>query len=162
MIDNVDPSILTSSTYIRLFRKLVPILTSPQSYVLNFGNAFESTGEAGVVESTAFTYNNQSGMFLQDDGKGNLNIVTAPSLNTNLPGTTGFGLVNNVTVVSTIGTVDYVNGIVQINNFNPSAFNGSEIRIYTRLDNQNPMVNNNVILEISSDEIVTAVTAVRA
>lgn len=164
VIDNTDPSITQSSTDVRLFRKLLPTsLNVVENYVLNFQNRINDTGQVGVVQSTTFTWNNRAGAFFQDDGDGNINIVV-PGTNsfTHQIGNIGYGIISDAQVIqANVGSVSYANGTVQINNFITSQFDGTEIRVYIKPEEQNLSVMGSTFLSIANDEIAIAVTAVR-
>ena len=69
------------------------------------------------ISSSTFTFNNLTGCSFRDNGNGLLQIVQDT--------TSGLEVIN-----TNVGTVNYAQGLVNINSFNTSLFNGNAIRIY--------------------------------
>jgi hypothetical protein len=154
LIDDTDTSILNSSVVVSMGQKFAPIITSANSYVINFGNALFNphAGHTSIIASTGFNINNDttSEYFFDDDGRGNLRIVT------------GYGDTDTV-FSATAGTVDYTTGIISINlisitgvsNVDGSA--STQIRITATPNSYDIVPVRNQILEI--DTLNTLVTA---
>ena len=154
LIDDTDTSILNSSVVVSMGQKFTPITTSANSYVINFGNALFNphTGHTSIIASTGFNINNDttSEYFFDDDGRGNLRIVT------------GYGDTDTV-FSATAGTVDYTTGIVSINSIsitgvsNVDGSASTQIRITATPNSYDIVPVRNQILEIdTSNTLVTA------
>jgi hypothetical protein len=142
-IDASDPSITSSETYLKFFDKLVPTLGVNYSTTVNYQNPIVP----GSISSTTFTYKNTTASFI-DDGSGNLQVAA---------------YINNViTSIYNIGTVDYVNGIVNIVNLNVSAYSGADINLYATPTQLDFSCNQNTILVIDPASITITVSGVRA
>ena len=154
LIDDTDTSILNSSVVVSMGQKFAPITTSANSYVINFGNALFNphTGHTSIIASTGFNINNDttSEYFFDDDGRGNLRIVT------------GYGDTDTV-FSATAGTIDYTTGIVSINSIlitgvsNVDGSASTQIRITATPNSYDIVPVRNQILEI--DLVNTTVTA---
>lgn len=124
VIDDTDPSILSSLTALYLEKRIYPTLDASNSYVLNFGSPIEKNGNtSAILESTdhRFTYVNNLGVTQQDcffyEQAGILDIAYR---NSN----------NNIIVFQTgVGTVDIANGIVTISSFAPIFIESNEIDV---------------------------------
>jgi hypothetical protein len=87
---------------------------------------------------------------MEDDGLGNMRIVQSQSDN------------NDHTLISQgAGTVDYVNGIIYLNNFFTSSYFGDSIRFYALPANKDNTTAQNTIFQIPNDEINVTVQIVR-
>jgi hypothetical protein len=65
------------------------------------------------------------------------------------------------TTLLNIGTVDYTNGRILLNNFLTTNYVGDAIRIYVMPKSKDNSSNKNTILEIPNDEINVTVQIVR-
>lgn len=116
-IDLTEPSISNSLTTIKIQKRFVPELNKTQNVLLSFNSINPiipgTLGSTQFVVSSDATYSQPyvAGdlFYFDDDGLGNLRV---------------YKFVNSFkTVVKAIaGSVDYVNGIIKINSFTPSAF----------------------------------------
>ena len=154
-IDSADNSIISNDTTLKAIKKIIPS-SSSSSYDINFGFPFEQ--ETGVtlnvdefhyghtIQSSAFTFNNQR-CIIFDDTRGGLFIgkVTA----------------NVVEIKQSIGSVDYENGIVYIQSFSVSDFEGSGLKIYARSRSKDFYSNKNTILEILDEDISVNILPVK-
>ena len=124
-IDDADGSILNNDTSIMLEKIIVPTLDTANSFVLDYNNQIlqeipESSGNfvdgTAPVTSTTFTFNSLTQCTLRDNGTGTLQVVKQSN--------------GSLEVVNTnIGTVDYDNGIVNINGLKVSAYTGAGITV---------------------------------
>jgi len=159
-IDDADSSIISNETTIRIFRDLVPVVNSVKTITFQFENELLTndvlytlpSGHEGIIESTKFTYDipagtDQSGAFIVDDGLGGLKIV--------FDAAGGRQTLNNKA-----GTVNYTTGEVTLSNFSVTAYEGSAIRIFGRLENKDVISTKNIILEVGSDETDVTVTGI--
>lgn len=141
-IDTSDSSIIDNETSTLLIKKAVPTLNVNYSASLKYQNQINP----GRISTTAFTYNGLQCSII-DDGLGNLKIIST---------------VNSVTTpLTTIGTVDYTNGILNVVNLNVSAFVGNNIAIFATPTNHDFNSSQNVILEIDFDNVLVTVEGTR-
>jgi hypothetical protein len=153
-IDGTDDSILTTSSVVRLKKTFVPSLSGPNSYTLNFNNVLEKLGPTEIVSgvanhpgyggitSSSFTYaGNES--FFDDNGFGTLRSYYR----------SGAGRLGRIYNSKSIGSVDYTNGIVQITNFQPTAYTGSGISVVVSPVSPNITPVRNQIILLSQCEV---------
>ena len=105
IIDNVDNSILSNITTVKIRKDFTPTLSSSTKYDIYFRNAIYNphSGHESVLSSTGFKISgNNNEMFLDDDGKGNVRL---------------FYLVSGIKTVenATQGTIDYETGQITLN-----------------------------------------------
>ena len=105
IIDDVDNSILSNITNVKIRKSFTPTLSSSTKYDVYFRNAIYNphSGHEAVLSSTGFKIsgiNNE--MFLDDDGVGNVRLYYLVS---------GIKTVQNATQ----GTIDYATGQITIN-----------------------------------------------
>jgi len=160
-IDNADVSIISNNTEIQLIKRISPLLNYSTSYTLYYGNSAEVENRNSAygyvagppfydepqITSTPFTYVDSNGTqwptsYIRDDNYGKLVVYTD---------------INNVfTILTTIGTVDYTNGIVQINNLTTSSY-GDYIEIFMTPNSNDILVSQDKIIIIDPvDVMVTA------
>lgn len=107
-INTIDSSISGNYTLVSYEKRFVPILNVESSYTIPFSHKISPstiniTGFTVTdVNSSGYTYN------IYDDGVGNLKLQK-----TNIAGT--------VQIDGSYGTVDYTNGIINIDSFKPNA-----------------------------------------
>lgn len=155
-IDASDSSIVSNDTNIRAIKKISPELNSSQSYEIDFG--FRLKQETGVdirteerhyghtIRTTAFTFNGYRSIIV-DDTVGNLYIAKLTS--------------NIIDLERVIGTIDYQNGILIVNNLNVQAYEGSAIKFYALPYSKDFASNKNVILSIADEDITVSVVPVK-
>ena len=105
IIDDVDNSILSNITTVKIRKNFTPTLSSSTKYDIYFRNAIYNphSGHEAVVSSTGFKISgNDNEMFLDDDGMGNVRVYYLVS---------GIKTVQNATQ----GTIDYATGQITIN-----------------------------------------------
>ena len=110
IIDNVDNSILSNITTVKVRKTFTPTLSSSTKYDIYFRNAIYNphSGHESVLSSTGFKISgNNNEMFLDDDGQGNVRLYYLVS---------GIKTVQNATQ----GTIDYSSGKVEVNSLNVS------------------------------------------
>ena len=116
IIDNVDSSILSNITTVKMRKEFTPTLASSTKYDIYFRNAIYNphSGHDSVLSSTGFKINgNNNDMFLDDDGMGNVRVYYLVS---------GIKTVHNATQ----GTIDYSTGEIIINSLSIASI--SDIR----------------------------------
>ena len=105
IIDNVDNSILSNITTVKVRKTFTPTLSSSTKYDIYFRNAIYNphSGHESVLSSTGFKISgNNNEMFLDDDGQGNVILYYLVS---------GIKTVQNATQ----GTIDYETGQITLN-----------------------------------------------
>ena len=105
IIDNVDNSILSNITTVKVRKTFTPTLSSSTKYDIYFRNAIYNphSGHESVLSSTGFKISgNNNEMFLDDDGMGNVRVYYLVS---------GIKTIQNATQ----GTIDYATGQVTLN-----------------------------------------------
>lgn len=155
-IDNADPSIISSSTSICLYKKISPILGERQNINLNFNTSLRDdipekekthkNTDIKTLYSSVFQYNGEQ-CILEDDGSGKIRIVKIKGD-------------DNEKIID-IGTINYETGNVQISNILIEQFNGDYIKIYVYTKESDIEVKQNTILTIENDEIEIEVEEVR-
>ena len=116
IIDNVDSSILSNITTVKMRKDFTPTLNSSTKYDIYFRNAIYSphSGHESVLSSTGFKISgNNNEMFLDDDGQGNVRVYYLVS---------GIKTIQNATQ----GTIDYTTGQVTLNSLSVASI--SDIR----------------------------------
>ena len=105
IIDDVDSSILSNITTVKMRKEFTPTLNSSTKYDVYFRNAIYNphSGHESVLSSTGFKISgNNNEMFLDDDGMGNVRVYYLVS---------GIKTIQNATQ----GTIDYATGQVTLN-----------------------------------------------
>ncbi len=112
IIDNVDTSILSNITTIKIRKSFTPTLASSTKYDIYFRNALfnphsgHNSSAGGILSSTGFKVTGSDlEQFLDDDGSGN---VRRYYLNAGIRTYTN----------TTQGTIDYDSGQITLNSFN--------------------------------------------
>lgn len=142
-IDNADPSIVRTETAVKIFKGVSPDIDTNFSASLDYQNALVP----GTVSSTSFTYNNTIASFI-DDSNGNLQIATS---------------INGVlTAISTAGSIDYTNGIINITGLNVSEYVGNAINVYAETVEHDFSSIKNTICLIDMNNVTVNATGIRA
>jgi hypothetical protein len=150
IIDDVDDGILSNSLCINPIIEYKPAL----NLTLNPKFKFESQlvkpypykAANGFIDfkpsivSTTFTYRGILSK-IQDDGAGNIQIISASSVNTEI-------------LKPNIGTVDYTTGEVRLINFAVESFTGSAIKIYAATTAVDILSPKSRILTIRDEDII--------
>jgi hypothetical protein len=130
-IDGSDDSIVTSESEIRLRKTFQPSTTTAGSYTIKFNNGIQRLGVPtlisgvsrhpgyGCLTSSPFTYLNKTSYF-DDNGFG--------VVRTYYPDPAG--RLGRVYTNYSTGTIDYDQGIVQLNSFLPTAYEGSQVSVF--------------------------------
>lgn len=163
--DTTTNSIISNEVTSLFMRKdLKPNLLTPITTTLDFGNSSKTTninafydprvGATGnalnydrVVYSSNFTYNGNSGSYLQDDGLGNLVVISTSGTTKSI-------------AASRAGTVNYDTGVVKIGGISISDYEGNYLKVYAKARNLDVYSNKNTILEIDDAELTISSTAV--
>ena len=183
-IDNSDTSIISNETDIELVKYLTPVLATTATSALgvtsgalsnivdtsaggvDVGNQFikvdfkvpltlspsilgdtHEAADAHAVRSSPFTYGGISGCIVEDDGAGVLRIVQPTGA-------------EHRKIVD-IGTVNYNTGLIQLNNFNITNFEGSAFKIYASARTKDITSKENVILNIIENDMNISIEQIR-
>ena len=149
LIDDVDESILSNITTVKLSQNITPTLNSSTKYELEFNNALynphsgHAAAEGGVLSSTGFYIaGNANEMFLNDDGQGNIRM---------------FYYSDGATITyvdETAGSIGYTDGKIVITALNITAVSNvdgaasSKIRIVVTPNSTDVVAVRNQILEV--------------
>ena len=142
-IDETDTAIIGNDTKLHLVKEIIPNIGSSLTYTINFSNQIHHphAGHIGGITSTNFSILDGEDILRTncslDDFDGVIRI---------------FRLVNNKKTIvnANLGTVDYVNGKVVLNSFNPTAFEGSTLQITAMPESYDIIPLREQIVEISS------------
>ena len=116
LVDDVDSSILSNITTVKMRKSFTPTIASSTKYNIYFRNAIYNphSGHESVLSSTGFKVSgNDNEMFLDDDGMGNVRVYYLVS---------GIKTVHNATQ----GTIDYSTGEIILNSLSIASI--SDIR----------------------------------
>jgi hypothetical protein len=153
-LDGTDDSIRTTNANIRLRKMFVPSTTVASNHTITFNTALQKLGPAelisgvsrhpgyGAVTSSSFTYGTNESFF-DDNGFGTLRVYYRSLA----------GRLGRIYTNYNAGTIDYENGIVNINSFSASAYSGSGISVFVSPYSPNITPVRNQILLISQTRI---------
>ena len=112
LIDDVDKSVLSNITTVKIRKNLTPIILTSSKYSVYFRNALYNpheghlAGTGGILSSTGFKIDgNDNECFFDDDGAGNVRLYYLAS-----------GVKSYIN--STQGTIDYGTGEITVNSLN--------------------------------------------
>jgi hypothetical protein len=171
-IDNADSSITSNQTDLRAVKRLSPKLNYATSYKLDMNNViyyeggtldtgiphtelyisnFDTHVEHASVISDKFTWVDSAGTeyplsYIADDGAGNIKIYSTVQL--------------NIQSIANIGSVDYTNGLIQINNLTTSYYS-NYINLYVRTRDSDIYAKNDKIILIDPTDVSIIVTETR-
>ena len=150
IIDDIDDGILSNALCVNPIIEYAPVLNltlNPKfkfetqlvkPYPYRATNGFADFKPA--IVSTAFTFRGIRAR-LQDDGAGNMQVVSASTVSTEI-------------LNPAIGTVDYVTGEVSLINFGVENFSGNAIKIYAATSSPDVKAPKSRILTIRDEDIV--------
>ena len=167
LVDDADPSVLSSRSNITLQKRINPILTLPENHTLNYPTALKSPTDTSspVVKTTNFKYNNKT-VFIRNKVTDRVKVSPAgrvPVVFDRLPSTKleMVDIDGNV-VVSNIGSYDPSAGTVTILDLNvQSTLNSNNyIKVFATPANESAVesYNNNILEYDASESVVKAVT----
>ena len=155
-IDNSQSAIVSNDTELFAVKLFEPTVGVARNYDIDFGlalndiigelSAVRPQNEISVLRSTPFFFNGVE-CFLEDNGNGEMRIVTNQSGATSL--------------IRTVGTVDYDKGLVQLENFRPQSIVGSQIELRARTLEKDVTAQRRTILSIRDEDISIEVQQVR-
>lgn len=154
-LDAADQSIIGDDTELTLISYLSPIGGLVQSFTINYlqplvsnlpslGNTY-SANIQHTITSTPFIVNGRT-CILEDDNNGNMLLVQSSG--------------NSHSVIGIVGTVNYSQGVAQINNIKPQT--SDTIKLYARTAELDISTSQNVILEIKPGDISINVESISA
>lgn len=147
-IDQCDESIISNDLYVKPYRVYVPSLTRANSFKLKFYNKLRQLPSSErthiyedehTIRTTDFTYNGKQ-CTIEDDGMGVLRIVQ-------VSGT------SHVTVMSKIGTVDYLTGEIKIDNLSITGYEGAGIKFYAVTEAKDIFAQKNMIMSLKAPDV---------
>ena len=124
IIDDVDTSILSNITTVKMRKEFTPTLASSTKYDIYFRNAIYNphSGHSSVLSSTGFKVaGNNNEMFLDDDGQGNVRVYYLVS---------GIKTIHNATQ----GTIDYSTGQITLNSLNVASISNIRGATSTKIE----------------------------
>ena len=138
-IDDSDPSILSSLTDIEMERRFAPSKTKAATYNIAFNQKLfhPHAGHAYAIRSSKFTFNSRDS-YLDDDGNGKVRIYYLDSAG------------NRVVSDSDAGTVNYTTGLVKLDAFLPTAYEGSSVSVFATPHDKDVVAVRNQILLIAN------------
>ncbi len=154
LVDNVDNSILSNITTVKMRKSFTPTISSSTKYDIYFRNAIYNphSGHESVLSSTGFKVSgNNNEMFLDDDGVGNVRVYYLVS---------GIKTVHNANQ----GTIDYSTGQITLNSLDIAEISNirgatSKIVEITVSPNSNDIVPvRDQILEIDTENLIIKVS----
>ena len=115
----VNSSITSIQTDVKIEKLFKPNTSVLTKYTINFNNALFNphAGHKYAISSSKFTYNGEANSYFDDDGNGNLRVYT--------PTSTGTRTYINLNV----GSVNYLTGVVTINDLLITAYEGNAIAV---------------------------------
>ena len=135
IIDDVDNSILSNITTVKIRKSFTPTLSSSTKYDVYFRNAIYNphSGHESVLSSTGFKISgNTNEMFLDDDGMGNVRVYYLVS---------GIKTVQNATQ----GTIDYATGQITINSLDIASISNIRGSVSTVIEVTASPLSNDVV-----------------
>lgn len=164
MIDEVDPSILSNITKIKMSKTFLPTTGSDTKYTISYQNAIYNphsghgasttgTSAGGVLSSSGFKYTGDTNVYYyEDDGKGDVNAYY-------ISGT------SKVYKSAAVGTVDYTLGKIVLSSENIASvenYDGTiqtQIRITVQPSSNDVVPVRNQVLEIDTLNLSVTGTA---
>ena len=135
IVDDVDNSILSNITTVKIRKSFTPTLSSSTKYDIYFRNAIYNphSGHEAVLSSTGFKISgNTNEMFLDDDGMGNVRVYYLVS---------GIKTVQNATQ----GTIDYATGQITINSLDIASISNIRGSVSTVIEVTASPLSNDVV-----------------
>lgn len=148
-IDTSQASIVSNETKVKAIKKIIPTVGSATTFDVAFDLAFDSTNSGATgytITSSYFTAGGKRAT-LQDDGQGNLQVLTSTE--------------SVQRKIADVGKVNYTTGLLQISNFDITAFEGDGIKIYATPLSNDVFSNKNVIINILEEDLSINITPVR-
>lgn len=155
-IDASDSSIVSNDTDVLLIKRFIPTLNTEYEVILDFQNELDAD-PAFVVDSsnlpygytlfsTSFTFQGVN-CILINDSSGNIHVATKQQ--------------NVIQLLRIVGSFNFSTGVVQLDNFNISEYEGSYINLYARTKNKDIGCLRNCILGVDLNDVTVSVTGVK-
>jgi hypothetical protein len=142
-VSTSDSAIIGADVELFVTKRFIPTTNADYTTTLYVHNALMTeegiplsaaeTHYGHTMRSSSFTYNGTRSI-LVDDTKGTVYVANQT--------TTG------IEIAKSIGTIDYVTGVIQLTNFNVDAYEGNYIELILRPLSQNIVGFKNIILQI--------------
>lgn len=152
-IDDADQSIVSNSTDLKIVKYLNPKIGVPLNLTIDFKTSIEpiinstkSATNARSFRSSLFRYQGLR-CYVEDDGEGNINIVTTRESGNN--------------VVVRIGSIDYTSGIVKLSNFNIESYEDGAFKLYATPKDMDITSTQNIILNIIEPDVNLSIEQIR-
>ena len=155
-VDAAQAAIVSNDTELLAVKLFEPAIGVARNYDIDFGlslndiigqlAATRPSTEISIIRSTPFFFNGVE-CFLEDDGNGEMRIVTNQAAATSL--------------IRTVGTVDYEKGVVQLEAFRPQSIVGDVIELRARTLERDITSQRRTILAIRDADINVNVEQVR-
>lgn len=159
-IDGADSSIVSSDTTLYAIKRIVPVLDTNYSIVIQTHNELAAetgpaiksgtgTGEihyGHTFKTSGFTYLN-SKCLLVDDTVGNIYVAAQDG--------------DYIQILTKVGTIDYALGKVTITSLNISAYEGNYIECQFTTKSKNISGLKNTIIEIAPSDVNVTVTGIK-
>ena len=156
MIDASESSIISNDTSLKLVYRLYPQTDVDTNYRVQINNELQtetglrlSVGEkhyGHTLTSSVFTYEG-SRCVLVDDTQGGVYIAAKQS--------------DRIEVIKSIGSINYVSGILTLVNFNVSSYEGNYIELMFQTRSKNIFGSKNAILAIDPIDVEVTVQGVK-
>lgn len=143
LIDATDQSITSNIMNIRISKVFYPAINQQKKYTITLNNPIYNEGvPEEAVKSSAFRIANQDNdMYIDDDGLGNLRMFYYT------------GTTTKVFLNKNVGTVDYANGVITINDFIVESAPNSAITINCVPESHDVVSVRNQIVAVKIDAI---------
>jgi hypothetical protein len=155
MIDNSNQAIIGNETTLNVYKKIIPLLGQSQNISVNLVVPIYNTlpqeqnthdiNDDVAVWSSPFYYNGVT-VRIEDDSYGNLRLMQYSSASS---GST----VIQESYVSSVGSVDYASGVLNITNLFMDSYAGNALCFYARPASLDIEVVQNNLLSIELDSI---------
>lgn len=153
LVDNTEQSIVSNIMTLKLHRQVEVKYNSLANYYVNLANPIydSGVGEESVLSSGFYIDSNTNTMYLDD----------APAISSSGGAATGFGELrmfyyfnnNKVYVDTTVGTVDYTNGIIQINGLNIIGIEGTAFEFIIKPQSNDVVAIRNQLIKIPAETL---------
>ena len=149
LIDAADPSILNSTVRVYMQKRFVPEIGVSKKYTLNFSAPLYSSGSnEKVITTSPFTYNGFT-QYLQDLPQDNG--TTTDTLTRHILQMYRIVGDNRLVTIQDTGYLIAEEGLVVIENFNPSAYEGNYISLIAQPNSNDIAPKRNQLLQIDMD-----------
>jgi len=145
IIDALDTAVLNSRMDVRLQQRFTPTLSTTKDYTLTFPVALAQPDDVNrIIGSSRLTVNGETVTIKNKLNSTNLELSTA----------------NGTIIVDNIGNYNPSSGVITIQGLNPSAFVGSEIKLFVTPANQStirPLLNYILDIDLTRSSVTTLI-----